>query len=204
MPTHTWKCTSKYHHRSSSFGLFWFCVFVRTNNASIPHFWHFRTNFMYILILYNYVQEGCKFLIFAHHQSMIEAIHTFLQVRSWVFFIKIVMYTLKWYSLSYFQKKKVECIRIDGSTPAASRQALVTDFQEKESVKAAVVLLLNIWVLLYFYFATFLRPFIIWLLLSVIHQSWRRWLNINCCKHSDICRIILDSWGHRSSRGSCS
>ncbi|VFR01344.1 unnamed protein product [Cuscuta campestris] len=38
------------------------------------------------------------------------------------------------------EKKKVGCIRIDGSTPAASRQALVTDFQEKESIKAAVML----------------------------------------------------------------
>lgn len=61
------------------------------------------------------IEEGCKFLIFAHHQPMIEAIHTFLL------------------------KKKVECIRIDGTTPAASRQALVTDFQEKDSVKAAVL-----------------------------------------------------------------
>ncbi|KAH6768205.1 chromatin remodeling factor18 [Perilla frutescens var. frutescens] len=61
------------------------------------------------------IEEGCKFLIFAHHQPMIEAIHAFLL------------------------KKKVECIRIDGSTPAGSRQALVTDFQEKDSVKAAVL-----------------------------------------------------------------
>ncbi|KAH6834841.1 chromatin remodeling factor18 [Perilla frutescens var. hirtella] len=36
-------------------------------------------------------------------------------------------------------KKKVECIRIDDSTPAGSRQALLTDFQEKDSVKAAVL-----------------------------------------------------------------
>lgn len=41
--------------------------------------------------------------------------------------------------LPKFQKKKVGCIRIDGSTPAASRQALVTDFQEKDAIKAAVV-----------------------------------------------------------------
>ncbi|MED6200451.1 hypothetical protein PIB30_085242, partial [Stylosanthes scabra] len=50
---------------------------------------------------------GCKFLIFAHHQPMLDAIHEFLR------------------------KKKVGCIRIDGGTPAASRQQLVTDFQEK-------------------------------------------------------------------------
>lgn len=31
------------------------------------------------------------------------------------------------------------CIRIDGGTPAASRQALVTDFQEKDATRAAVV-----------------------------------------------------------------
>ncbi|CAO2821705.1 unnamed protein product [Amaranthus hypochondriacus] len=61
------------------------------------------------------IEAGCKFIIFAHHQTMIEAIHKFLQ------------------------KKKVGCIRIDGSTPAASRQALVTDFQEKEAIKAAIL-----------------------------------------------------------------
>ncbi|KAH7546640.1 hypothetical protein FEM48_Zijuj01G0222900 [Ziziphus jujuba var. spinosa] len=61
------------------------------------------------------VEAGCKFLIFAHHQLMIDSIHQFLL------------------------KKKVGCIRIDGSTPPASRQALVTDFQEKDSIKAAVL-----------------------------------------------------------------
>ncbi|KAL0432963.1 UNVERIFIED_CONTAM: SWI/SNF-related matrix-associated actin-dependent regulator of chromatin subfamily A-like protein 1 [Sesamum latifolium] len=61
------------------------------------------------------IEAGCKFLIFAHHQPMINSIHKFLL------------------------KKKVGCIRIDGSTPAASRQALVTEFQEKDSVKAAVL-----------------------------------------------------------------
>ncbi|GER42409.1 chromatin remodeling factor18 [Striga asiatica] len=61
------------------------------------------------------IEAGCKFLIFAHHQPMIDSIHKFLQ------------------------KKKVGCIRIDGSTPAASRQSLVTEFQEKDSVKAAVL-----------------------------------------------------------------
>ncbi|KAB1206180.1 DNA annealing helicase and endonuclease ZRANB3 [Morella rubra] len=61
------------------------------------------------------IEAGCKFLIFAHHQSMIDAIYQFLI------------------------KKKVGCIRIDGSTPPASRQALVTDFQEKDAIKAAVL-----------------------------------------------------------------
>ncbi|XP_058212267.1 uncharacterized protein LOC131324346 isoform X2 [Rhododendron vialii] len=61
------------------------------------------------------IEAGCKFLIFAHHQPMIDSIYQFLQ------------------------KKKVGCIRIDGSTAAASRQALVTDFQEKDSIKAAVL-----------------------------------------------------------------
>lgn len=37
------------------------------------------------------------------------------------------------------QKKKVGSIRIDGSTPAVARQALVTDFQEKDAIKAAVL-----------------------------------------------------------------
>ncbi|KAL9686726.1 hypothetical protein QQ045_031119 [Rhodiola kirilowii] len=60
------------------------------------------------------VEAGCKFIVFAHHLSMIDAIHQFLL-------------------------EKVGCIRIDGGTPAASRQALVTDFQEKENIKAAVL-----------------------------------------------------------------
>lgn len=37
------------------------------------------------------------------------------------------------------QKKKVNCIRIDGGTLSSSRQALVNDFQEKDNIKAAVV-----------------------------------------------------------------
>ncbi|CAH9086321.1 unnamed protein product [Cuscuta europaea] len=61
------------------------------------------------------IEADCKFLIFAHHLQMIDSIH------------------------QYLLKKKVGCIRIDGSTPASSRQALVTDFQEKESIKAAVL-----------------------------------------------------------------
>lgn len=61
------------------------------------------------------IEAGCKFLIFAHHQPMLDAIH------------------------QLFLKKKVHCIRIDGGTPAASRQALVTEFQEKDDVKAAVL-----------------------------------------------------------------
>ncbi|TKY54337.1 SWI/SNF-related matrix-associated actin-dependent regulator of chromatin subfamily A protein 1 [Spatholobus suberectus] len=61
------------------------------------------------------IEAGCKFLIFAHHQPMIDSIHKFLL------------------------KKKVGCIRIDGGTPAASRQQLVTEFQEKDAIKAAVL-----------------------------------------------------------------
>uniref|UniRef100_A0A2C9W9H5 SWI/SNF-related matrix-associated actin-dependent regulator of chromatin subfamily A-like protein 1 n=1 Tax=Manihot esculenta TaxID=3983 RepID=A0A2C9W9H5_MANES len=61
------------------------------------------------------IEAGCKFLIFAHHLPMIDSIHDFLL------------------------KKKVGSIRIDGSTPPASRQALVTDFQEKDAIKAAVL-----------------------------------------------------------------
>ncbi|CAN4095014.1 unnamed protein product [Withania somnifera] len=61
------------------------------------------------------VEANCKFLIFAHHQSMIDSIH------------------------EHLLKKKVGCIRIDGSTPSALRQSLVTDFQEKETIKAAVL-----------------------------------------------------------------
>ncbi|KAE9601547.1 hypothetical protein Lal_00040522 [Lupinus albus] len=61
------------------------------------------------------IEAGCKFLIFAHHQPMIDSIHEFLL------------------------KKKVGCIRIDGGTPAASRQQLVTEYQEKDAIKAAVL-----------------------------------------------------------------
>ncbi|PQQ07564.1 SWI/SNF-related matrix-associated actin-dependent regulator of chromatin subfamily A-like protein 1 homolog isoform X1 [Prunus yedoensis var. nudiflora] len=39
----------------------------------------------------------------------------------------------------FLLKKKVGCIRIDGSIPTVSRQAYVTEFQEKDSVKAAVL-----------------------------------------------------------------
>ncbi|KAF6167225.1 hypothetical protein GIB67_029863 [Kingdonia uniflora] len=35
--------------------------------------------------------------------------------------------------------KKVSCIRIDGGTPASSRQSLVTDFQERDDIRAAVL-----------------------------------------------------------------
>lgn len=61
------------------------------------------------------IEAGCKFLVFAHHQPMIDAIDQF------------------------FQKKKVNCIRIDGGTPSATRQALVSDFQQKDSIMAAVL-----------------------------------------------------------------
>ncbi|XP_071705443.1 uncharacterized protein [Rutidosis leptorrhynchoides] len=61
------------------------------------------------------IEAGCKFIVFAHHQPMIDSIHQFLL------------------------KKKVGCIRIDGGTPAGSRQSLVTDFQEKDTIKAAVL-----------------------------------------------------------------
>ncbi|KAK1407819.1 hypothetical protein QVD17_39446 [Tagetes erecta] len=61
------------------------------------------------------IEAGCKFIVFAHHQPMIDAIHQFLL------------------------KKKIGCIRIDGGTPAGSRQNLVNDFQEKDSIKAAVL-----------------------------------------------------------------
>ncbi|KAJ8464585.1 hypothetical protein OPV22_027137 [Ensete ventricosum] len=61
------------------------------------------------------IEADCKFLIFAHHQPMIDATHKFLL------------------------KKKVGCIRIDGGTPSSMRQALVNDFQEKIEIKAAVL-----------------------------------------------------------------
>ncbi|ONM59989.1 chromatin remodeling factor18 [Zea mays] len=42
-------------------------------------------------------------------------------------------------STTMFQKKKVKCIKIDGKTPLTTRQTLVTDFQNNDDVKAAVV-----------------------------------------------------------------
>ncbi|GAB2270713.1 hypothetical protein Dimus_005584 [Dionaea muscipula] len=54
------------------------------------------------------IEVGCKFLIFAHHQLMIDSVYKFLQ------------------------KKKVGCIRIVGTTLAASRQTMVADFQDKD------------------------------------------------------------------------
>ncbi|ONM59985.1 chromatin remodeling factor18 [Zea mays] len=61
------------------------------------------------------IEEGCKFLIFAHHQPMIDAIE------------------------KHLLKKKVKCIKIDGKTPLTTRQTLVTDFQNNDDVKAAVL-----------------------------------------------------------------
>ncbi|CAN6199966.1 unnamed protein product [Urochloa humidicola] len=61
------------------------------------------------------IEADCKFLIFAHHQNMIEAIE------------------------QYLLKKKVKCIKIDGQTPVTIRQTLVTDFQNKDDIKAAVL-----------------------------------------------------------------
>ncbi|RLN36250.1 DNA annealing helicase and endonuclease ZRANB3 [Panicum miliaceum] len=60
------------------------------------------------------ILADCKFLIFAHHQSLIDAIE-------------------------HLMKKKVLCIRIDGQTPVTTRQTLVTYFQNKDDIKAAVL-----------------------------------------------------------------
>lgn len=61
------------------------------------------------------IEADCKFLMFAHHKSMLDGIEQFLM------------------------KKKVGYVRIDGSTASSSRQALVTKFQENDHVKAAVL-----------------------------------------------------------------
>lgn len=53
-------------------------------------------------------------------------------------------------SNNILQKKKVGCIRIDGGTSSTSRQALVADFQEKDSIKAAVVGYFSAWLVLCF------------------------------------------------------
>ncbi|KAL6841754.1 hypothetical protein ACP4OV_028266 [Aristida adscensionis] len=61
------------------------------------------------------IEADCKFLVFAHHQVMIDAIQ------------------------QYLLKKKVECIKIDGHTPMTTRQTLVADFQNKDDIRAAVL-----------------------------------------------------------------
>eukprot|EP01018_Ginkgo_biloba_P010107 Gb_24373 [translate_table: standard] len=61
------------------------------------------------------IEAGCKFIVFAHHLSMLDAVQQFIA------------------------KKKVGYIRIDGSTAQSSRQTLVTQFQEREDIKVAVL-----------------------------------------------------------------
>jgi len=59
--------------------------------------------------------EETSFIVFAHHISLMDAISNFLG------------------------EKGVKHIRIDGSTPQHSRQALVDTFQDKEDVRVAVL-----------------------------------------------------------------
>ncbi|KAH7428525.1 hypothetical protein KP509_09G005400 [Ceratopteris richardii] len=61
------------------------------------------------------IEADCKFLVFAHHKSLMDGIEQFLV------------------------KKKVQYIRIDGSTEASLRQGLVNKFQQTENVKAALL-----------------------------------------------------------------
>ncbi|KAM1742065.1 hypothetical protein ACFX12_012104 [Malus domestica] len=84
-------------------------IYTDSAEAKIP------TVLDYLGTVMEFLQAGCKFLVFAHHQSMIDSIYQFLL------------------------KKKVGCIRIDGSIPTVARQAYVTEFQEKDSIKAAVL-----------------------------------------------------------------
>uniref|UniRef100_H2Z050 SWI/SNF-related matrix-associated actin-dependent regulator of chromatin subfamily A-like protein 1 n=1 Tax=Ciona savignyi TaxID=51511 RepID=H2Z050_CIOSA len=61
------------------------------------------------------LEGGHKFLLFAHHKSVLDAVETDLT------------------------KKSCEYIRIDGSTPSDRRQTEVTRFQEKSSCKVALL-----------------------------------------------------------------
>jgi len=70
---------------------------------------------------------------------MIDSIHEFLLVSPLKYYASHHETVKSHKTVQNFQKKKVGCIRIDGGTPAASRQQLVTEFQEKDSIKAAVV-----------------------------------------------------------------
>ncbi|XP_072057946.1 uncharacterized protein [Arachis hypogaea] len=76
---------------------------------------------------------------------------------------------------TFIEGKKVGCIRIDGGRPAASRQQLVTDFREEDSIKVAV-------------------PSI---------NAGGVGLTLTAAS-SYICRTILDSWLPISGRRSCS
>ena len=61
------------------------------------------------------LENGDKFLIFAHHRELLDGISFVLN------------------------KSRVPFIRIDGSVPAQKRQSLVNDFQNQGSVRAAVL-----------------------------------------------------------------
>jgi SWI/SNF-related matrix-associated actin-dependent regulator 1 of chromatin subfamily A len=56
-----------------------------------------------------------KFIFFAHHGVLLDAVSEFMR------------------------KKKVKCIRIDGSTPASARGDLVNSFQRSDDVRAAIL-----------------------------------------------------------------
>ncbi|KAM0680707.1 SWI/SNF- matrix-associated actin-dependent regulator of chromatin subfamily A-like protein 1 [Glugoides intestinalis] len=61
------------------------------------------------------VHRNVKCLVFAHHREMLESVEKF------------------------FIDQGVKCVRIDGNTIAGKRQALVEQFQNDESVRAAVL-----------------------------------------------------------------
>ncbi|KAJ4837041.1 hypothetical protein Tsubulata_025981 [Turnera subulata] len=54
-------------------------------------------------------------------------------------FLDLAKNDMKQINALFREKKKVGCIRIDGSAPAASWQTLVSDFQEKDNIRAAVL-----------------------------------------------------------------
>ncbi|KAJ7299851.1 hypothetical protein O6H91_Y133800 [Diphasiastrum complanatum] len=61
------------------------------------------------------LETDCKFLVFAHHQQMLDGIQSLLV------------------------KKKVGYIRIDGATPAISRHTLATKFQDDQKIQVALL-----------------------------------------------------------------
>ena len=63
------------------------------------------------------LKEGRKFLVFAHHESMLDACQATCRQTD----------------------PPVPHIRIDGSTPTADRAKLVDQFQEQEDVRVAVL-----------------------------------------------------------------
>ena len=61
------------------------------------------------------IENNCKFMVFAHHQSVMDALEAFVQ------------------------KSKVEYVRIDGKVGVEQRHLRVQAFQNDENVRIAIL-----------------------------------------------------------------